>query len=221
MYTILEHYSYFVPPRPQKEHYSDGPLLDHVFYINLDHRTDRKADLEQELNAMGLTYERFPAIRHTNGAVGCAKSHLAVWKLAKERNYKRILVLEDDFTFMISKSQWQEELEDICSVPFDVCMIAYNTMSASPTEYPFVQKIHDAQTLSGYMINMEYMDKLIDIIEPSIPLLEKTGRKELYAIDMAMKPLQKTGVWYHTTTRIGTQKASFSDIEQHHVNYNV
>lgn len=53
------------------------------FYINLDRRTDRRAEIEKELE--GLAMERFPAVSHPNGAIGCTMSHLACLKLARER----------------------------------------------------------------------------------------------------------------------------------------
>ena len=79
--------------------------IPHIFYINLDKRTDRRAEIEQELQQFNLydKAERFPAIPVPNqGILGCTMSHLAVLKLAKERKYKQVLILEDDFFFIIS-----------------------------------------------------------------------------------------------------------------------
>jgi len=36
--------------------------IDKIFYINLDKRTDRKDEIENELQKMGLTAEIYPAI---------------------------------------------------------------------------------------------------------------------------------------------------------------
>ena len=52
--------------------------IDHIFYINLEKRQDRKEEIENELNTHGLVGERFDAIPHNPGCVGCAKSHLSV-----------------------------------------------------------------------------------------------------------------------------------------------
>ena len=62
--------------------------IDHIFYINLDYREDRKEEIEREIEKMDLQEktERFPGIRvFEQGILGCTKSHLAVLKLAKER----------------------------------------------------------------------------------------------------------------------------------------
>lgn len=220
MYATLDHYHGF--PNERREPYRES-YIDKVFYINLDHRTDRKQDIEKELTAFGLPFERFPAIRHAFGAVGCSQSHLAVLKLAKERKYKRVLILEDDFTFQISKDAFEQEMRVLheSNQPYDVCMISFNVLKSNPASHPFWQRIVDAQTTSGYLVNDHYYDTLIDLIEPSIPLLEQTHQQHNYAVDVIFKKAQPLDHWYHTTTRIGIQKPSFSDIEQREVEYHV
>ena len=55
--------------------------IDKVFYINLEHRTDRRQEIEGELNNFNIPYERFNAYSTPEfGIVGCTKSHLEVLK---------------------------------------------------------------------------------------------------------------------------------------------
>ena len=42
------------------------------FYINLEHRTDRREHVEKELDKIGIKATRFNAIKMTNGAIGCS-----------------------------------------------------------------------------------------------------------------------------------------------------
>ena len=223
MYASLE--NYFTFDTKLVEGYASDlmPYIDHIFYINLDHRTDRKEALEGELSSFGLSFERFSAIKHSFGAVGCSQSHLAILKLAKERGYKRILILEDDFTFVVPKEKFVEEMNKIhhSKLPYDVCMISYNVIRSEPTSESFWNKMIDGQTTSGYLVNDHYYDTLIQLIEPSIPLLESTYQKHNYAIDIIYKKLQPRDKWYFTTTRIGVQRPGFSDIEQSNVDYHV
>ena len=72
--------------------------MEHIVYINLEKRSDRREEIENELNDFQLHYERFEAIHDNPGILGCTKSHLRVLKLAKERGWKYVLILEDDFT---------------------------------------------------------------------------------------------------------------------------
>lgn len=193
--------------------------IDHAWYINLTHRTDRKEQIEAELNKMGIEAERFPAFYDSFGALGCSMSHLAVWQLSKQRGYKRILVFEDDFMFRILPHQFRAEMVALETITFDVCMLSYNVLHSSPTCYPFVCRVHDAQTTSGYILTIEYVDTLSKVVRASLDPLQRTQNKTLYALDMVMKPLQKSDNWYLTTTRIGTQRSGFSDIEQAYVDY--
>jgi GR25 family glycosyltransferase involved in LPS biosynthesis len=67
----------------------------------LEHRLDRFTEINAELSNMRLEGERFNAISHSKGIVGCGYSHLEVLKLAKSRNYKNVLIFEDDFKLII------------------------------------------------------------------------------------------------------------------------
>jgi glycosyl transferase family 25 len=184
--------------------------VDRVFYINLDKRTDRRSEIEGELNSVGLQYERFSAIQHkTIGGVGCGRSHIGVLKLAKERGYKRIMVLEDDFTFTSDPHAGLSKLND---VSFDVCLLSYNLFYGTESaEYPFLMRVHEAQTASGYIINSHYYDTLIAVFEDAIPKFEQTNHHWLYAIDVAWKVLQCRDIWYCFNPRVGRQRPSYSD----------
>ncbi|MDE2202743.1 MAG: glycosyltransferase family 25 protein [Burkholderiaceae bacterium] len=91
-----------------------------TFYINLDHDAGRREALECQLNALGLPHSRFPGVygkalpadelaRHydharaiaesrelTVGEVGCALSHLGVYRAMIAQDLPYALVLEDD-----------------------------------------------------------------------------------------------------------------------------
>jgi GR25 family glycosyltransferase involved in LPS biosynthesis len=192
-----------------------------IYYINLDHRLDRKELIEKELNEYKLSFERFSAIKNSFGILGCSKSHLSLLKYAKEQNFERILILEDDFTFLVSKEEFYNEINQLLCVDFDVCMISYNTKILKDSEYPFLKKVIDSQTMSGYIVNKHYYDILIECLEKSNYYLEKTRIVSIYACDISIKELQKKDNWYQTTIRLGKQRESYSNIENKNVNYNL
>ena len=92
-----------------------------TFLINLDKSTDRLAASTEMLNALGLEFERVPAIygadllaedvaqayttRTSNryhkelnlGEIGCYLSHRKTWKLIIKRKLDFALIFEDDF----------------------------------------------------------------------------------------------------------------------------
>ncbi|MDX8350977.1 glycosyltransferase family 25 protein [Cognatiyoonia sp. IB215182] len=94
-----------------------------IWLINLDRDADRRANMERQLDAMGLNYMRFPAIYgkdHVDalakradaaayarnmgspilpGKMGCYASHIAVWEAFVASDREVALILEDDVIF--------------------------------------------------------------------------------------------------------------------------
>ena len=80
--------------------------VDHIYCINLDHRTDRWQSMALQFHEQGLVVERFPALQGSpddpnprglnKGELGCLKSRSAVLRDAKFRGFRKILLLDDD-----------------------------------------------------------------------------------------------------------------------------
>jgi len=188
--------------------------IEKIVYINLNKRTDRKEQIESELNNFGLDYERYEAIETPEfGLLGCSKSHLNILKMAREKGYKNILILEDDFTFLVSKEEFEKQLTNFfkSNIDYNICMISYNLKNSEPTEFDYLVRALDVQTASGYIVNSNYYNKLIDLYEWSCPLLAETHAHWLYANDMVWKKYQIIDKWFCFKNRIGKQRPSYSD----------
>ena len=190
--------------------------IGHIFYINLDKRTDRKELFEAELINYELTAERFAGIYYPPplGFVGCAKSHLQVLELAKLRKYKNVLICEDDFYFTEPKHVVENCLHRLFTTKpnFDVCFLAQNLRSGTiDIDDPLFTRVIFSASASGYIVNEHYYDKLIDLYKFSVPKLEETGAHWLYANDAVWRSLQETDNWYCFTTCLGKQRDSISD----------
>lgn len=196
--------------------------IEKVVYINLDKRPDRKKEMEGELAKMGLSGERFAAIEHRNGAIGCSMSHLAVLKQAKANKHKNILVLEDDFQFVVDRATFEKELHSFfdLNIPYDVLMVSYNCYEKKPYN-AIVSRVNDAQTTSGYLVHERFYDSLLRVWEEGLQKFIETGNGPKYALDQYWKSLQPSSQWFLMNTRIGIQRDSYSDIEQRRVNYRV
>jgi glycosyl transferase family 25 len=186
--------------------------IDKIIYINLNKNTDRREQIEKELNTYNLPFERFEAIENRVSGIGCAKSHLQVLKIAKERNYENILILEDDFTFLVSKEEFEEQLTNFfnLNIEYDVCMLSYNLIRHQNTSHNFIVKALEVQTASGYIVNKKYYNKLIDLYEVAVPLLEQTHQHWIYANDQIWKQYQEKDNWYCFSTRIGKQRPGYN-----------
>jgi glycosyl transferase family 25 len=190
--------------------------IDRIIYINLEYRKDRKEEIETELQKYDLLdkSERFEGFHiPEQGILGCSKSHLAVLKLAKERGYKHVLILEDDFHFLVNKEEFERQLTSFfeSGLKYDVCMLSYNLLNENKEpilECPsLVYRIVNSQTASGYMVNGDYLDTLIELYEWSCPLLEETKEHWNYANDQCWKELQKKNKWFNFIEIIGKQRS--------------
>jgi hypothetical protein len=183
-----------------------------VFYINLDRRLDRKAEIEAELAAVGLCGERFAGIERSPGIIGCGQSHLAVLKIARDRGLKNVLIFEDDFQFLVTAERFWERLNTFFrrGRPFDVLMFSYATEQTEPVD-DLIMKVVSADTASAYIVSSAFYDPLIDLYETYLPLLASTGEHWIYANDQIWKRLQPGAQWYAFVERMGKQRGSYSD----------
>jgi glycosyl transferase family 25 len=197
--------------------------IDMTFYINLSHRIDRKQLIETELNNYNLPFERFEAHNIPNfGELGCSKSHLDILKIARDRNYENILIFEDDFQFIVSKTEFEEELDKLfkSNIIFGGCLLSYNLFKYEKTRFDFLWRVINVQTTSGYIVNKRCYNRFIELIEKNIKMLEITKNKSKYTIDQCWKTLHKYGYWYCFSKRIGKQRIGYSDIEKQIIDYN-
>lgn len=181
-----------------------------AFYINLDHRTDRRAEFEGEMTRIGLSCERFGATKRWPGIVGCGYSHLAVLKEARARQYESVLIFEDDFQFLVEPDAFWTLMESLKGVPYDVIMLGYNIQHSEPHSN-LLLRVMEAQTASAYLVHSRMYERLINLYEYAMPQLEQTGHHWIYANDQIWKSLQQTSEWFATKVRVGIQRPSYSD----------
>jgi len=199
--------------------------IDSVYFINLDHRKDRLKQFTEQIKDYftNTPIIRIPAV--LEGGIGCTKSHLKMLKLAKSKGEKYIIVFEDDFEFIVSRNVFEEQIKLLFELKknepnfdFKVVMLSYNAYHRE--EYnSFLDKTHNVQTTAGYLLNCDYINDLIECWENSVKLLEISNFYSLFSCDVAWKELQKEN-WFIYKTRIGKQRASYSDIEKRFIDYN-
>jgi len=201
--------------------------FDHVFYINLDARTDRRYWMEMELNKLGWNKDqitRVPGIIDKSGPLGCSKAWLETLKLAQQQpSIKHPLFLEDDVEFLLSKEsflEWTSKMK-LLHFNWDVMMLSANIQHSQPTELDFVIKIMEAQTTACFSVHPFYLPKLIQHVQKGIDLLEADIHNNQYFIDMHWKSLQPNANWFAFDPLVAKQKSDFSDIEHKVVDYPV
>lgn len=203
-------------------------LIEKTFYINLEYRKDRNEHLLEEFKKINFNkFERFNAIKHEYGPVGCCLSHLEVLKKAKELKLKNVLIIEDDLEFLVNREEIDKYIIAFLNdEELDVLCLAFNVKSGSLTNYnQYFYRTTDTQTASCYIIKEKMIDVLITNFEQSLHLLTKVeiDRPVLpkYAIDCTWKWLQPHYKFMISSVRVARQRASYSDNLKTYVNYGV
>jgi len=211
---------------------SPPDYVDVIYYINLDHRTDRDAQFLWEMERANIPKEkivRVSAVLDKNrGDLGCSKSHIKALSMFMQSNYTNCIIFEDDF-------QWTQEPADIdmvfsrffqTEIEYDVCMLSANEYNVKDTPHDFIKRVLDAQTTSGYMVNKSFAPILLENFIEGARLLEESyndGRPngEEYCVDQYWKRLQLPNNWYMFFPKLGKQRESFSDIQGGVMDYGI
>ena len=199
-------------------------MFDGVYFINLAHRTDRRTEIESELekfNWLGIS-ARVEAIRMPEcGAAGCLISHCAALRMFLADPAKRhALILEDDCSFKEeAPARIAEFLREHLPQDWDVLMLAACIIKCEPYR-PYATKILNAQTASAYAVTRPFAACLLSFWEQTTPLFNV---RDVWnpQCDMTWKILQPHQKWYCLEPTVAAQRPSWSDIENKHANYGV
>jgi hypothetical protein len=211
--------------------------VDVMYYINLDHREDRRNEFLEEMERMNVPSDkivRIPAVyKPKQGDWGCSLSHINTLEVFKMSGHKNCIIFEDDFTFVRNLDQINTVFQELfeSDISFDICMLSYNIFPdyLIETTYHFLMKaIRASQTTSGYMITQEFTDKLLSNYIESASLIEKSyefGKsyeiQHFFCIDQYWNKVIEDSNWYLITDRIGVQRKSYSDIEEEIADYGI
>ena len=207
-------------------------FVDCVYYINLDHRTDRKEQFEKEMQKLGVPVSKLVRIsgiyNKEFGILGCGLSHKKALETFLASPHTNCIIFEDDFQFTLDSNYVKYLLKSIFreKVPYDVVMLAGNLFKTQKTQWPFLQKVLDGQTASGFLITKDFAPKLVECLSESTVLLkdwyDKTKeKKHEYCNDIYWKKLQPKSNWYIVYPKTGIQRESYSDNEYKVTSYGV
>tara|TARA_Y100000389_G_C17418418_1_gene495137 strand:- start:613 stop:1386 length:774 start_codon:yes stop_codon:yes gene_type:complete len=196
-------------------------ILKNNYYINLDHRKDRKEETLKELKKIGITNpNRFNAIKHAKGLVGCGLSHLEVLKKAKKNNWDYVTIFEDDVKFL-NPEETLHKLNKIINsnINWDVIILGGNNFKPYEIINEDCIKVNNCQCCTAYIVKKKYYETLINHWTEGLSKLIETNDESNYALDQYWKLLQQKDNFILITPVEVVQSAGYSDIEKKHVNY--
>ena len=196
--------------------------ITHSFFINLNHRTDRKQHVEKQLRSVGISSPvRFSAIRLPNGAIGCGMSHLRCLEHARNNAWDHVLIVEDDIQFLdpsLFVNQMNAFLQN--QKEWDVLLLGGNNVPPYREVDTTCVQVSFCQTTTGYLVKNHYFETLINNIRLGIShLIREPNNRIMYAIDKFWILLQRQDKWFLIIPLTVTQREDYSDIERMPTNY--
>jgi GR25 family glycosyltransferase involved in LPS biosynthesis len=197
--------------------------FDKIYYTNCEHRTDRRAHMENLFRKLGVDeskVHRINAVMISNGYLGCTKSHLVALNDAKLNGYNNCLILEDDF-MVYDMDIFNRNIERFFNdmKEWDLVMLSANLFQSEITEYPYLCKVLNAQTTSGYAVNSHFIDNIIEVFDECVVNLELGELSGAYSPDQNWKKIQRDSNWFAFSPLLGYQMDDWSDIEKRNVSY--
>jgi len=200
-------------------------MISKVYFINLNHRVDRRSHIEKLLEIAGLDIitERISAVSNpVVGMKGCIVSHILTLErfIGSKEDY--CLILEDDFTSdnpTMLKDNIKKLFDD--GIDFDVVQISGNHIDIKECGYPYLKAVNDSQTTSGYIVNRRFAITLLNNFKECYKLISELGQQEQSSIDIHWKKLQPISKWYCFFPSLGYQMDGYSEITKDYTFYQV
>lgn len=172
-------------------------FIDKIVYINLDHREDRRIIMKDFFEKGSIPEDkivRFPAIRATKGIIGCLKSHTSVLQMAKDNEWKNVLILEDDLQWLNFEDGYKQ-LEELIKLPnWDVIQLVGWYIKF---DFP---RVYNSMNAGAYLVNGNYYDKLLQNRYESIRRItsfEMLYKSPVpYTADVYWNKLSQKDNWY-------------------------
>jgi len=194
--------------------------LSAVRLINLRSRPDRLAAAMVELRRLDISrVDRFDAIDHPNGALGCALSHAECVRQLLDNGWESMMVCEDDVEFLLDRGRLDvlvdAFLDDPCA---DVACLAYFVWRSRPHSRLFLRAT-SVQTTACYLVKRRVAPELFAIWEDGIEHLAKGETPRRYACDRSWMRLQESRIFLVPVIRAARQRSGYSKIEGRVVAY--
>lgn len=193
-------------------------FVDKVVYINLTKRTDRRESIEFQLKKIGVPQDkiiRFQAVGNTNGALGCALSHIGVMIMAKGNNWNNVLVLEDDMIF-------NDDDESLDRINYFFSSLTFSSWDAGLLSGSYFQlkqehgcfyRLYFSYLTNSYIVNQHYYQTLRNVFIKSAEELSADVPRHKCSLDLHWNELMKEDNWYAAYPCVGYQLVDQSDIE--------
>lgn len=139
--------------------------IDKFIYINLKRRTDRNEHILKELKRYNIPQEkieRFEAVEHEKGALGCALSHYEVMQNFRDSTDKVWCIFEDDHYFTQPREVCDDYINDFMeNEHFDVFLGCTARLRGNPVIGGKFIRAYKSNMTSFYIVKKNVVDGII------------------------------------------------------------
>jgi GR25 family glycosyltransferase involved in LPS biosynthesis len=139
-----------------------------VYYLNLDKDLSKKEKTTSELLKVfpNSVINRFPAILHKIGHIGCMMSHINLIKNALEQEKNNIFIFEDDIEWTCDINEFKNQINKIND--YDIIALYYNIgYLENILEIDILDnnlgKIKNTRSAAGFLIKKSFIPKLLKV----------------------------------------------------------
>ena len=136
--------------------------IDKFIYINLKRRSDRNDHILKELKRYDISQEkieRFEAVEHEKGILGCAMSHFEVMKKFRDSDDKVWCILEDDHYFTQSKEVCDDHIKEFLeNENFDVFLGCTARLRGNPMIGGKLVRAYKSNSTSFFIVKKNVAD---------------------------------------------------------------
>lgn len=208
-----------------------------VYYINMDHRADRREALLKELARVGFTKDQITHVHATSYKgcpnSGCMSSHAAALRIAEKHCHDRenenlaqarpyALIIEDDFQFIEDISKIHSDISFFLDAEknssWDAILLTTHLAKLANVEHTnsIFSQITYSSNAAGYLIHKDAMIPLARLFEDNLENLYQTKMHWIYQNDQLWCRMMETGNWYMFNHYLGFQKGDYSDLSGEH-----
>ena len=194
-----------------------------ILVLYLPDRHDRLKSIRTELERMNLInnttfIEGIRIVSHGSGAAGIAEGHVRCLEYAVSKNYKNVIILQDDCKFLVSPEVFRSEINLFLQNASDwdaMWFGGFMTYHPSNVQHNYVRPICFNQD-TATLVNSRYYAKLIEYYKTCRHMFIETG-EDKYVIDQFMNteingihPVRDDKI-YTLVNRLCGQADCFSD----------
>lgn len=195
-------------------------FFDHIFCVNLKRRPDRWAECLREFAKWDLDVERFDAVdgklywrpghKVKPGSIGNCMSKIEILRLCIERNYKSVLILEDDVEFQEDFQnkfdEWSREIPE----SWEMLWLGgnHNWVKDIPLFSPHLIRITNTYSTHAFALRGTLFEEVLRLLEPLEP-----------EDDIILTELQRSHEAYCFMPNLAYQRPGFSDVYERDTDY--